>query len=84
MFALSLAKQVREMINSSEAAREGFVPAVCAFFSTRRAAATPWRCRAGLANRAGAARVRRSSGRKGWNLHTHAEKGTQVIFFLNE
>lgn len=86
MFALSLTKQVREMINSSEMMREGLVPVACAFFSTSRAAATPCHSRAGLANRAGkeAAWLKRSSDRKGLNLHAHAEKGTRVIFFLNE
>jgi len=86
VFALSLAKQVREMINLSETMREGLVPVACAFFGTSRAAATPRLWETGLADGAGddAARLKRSSDRKGWNLHTHTEKGTWVIFFLNE
>lgn len=53
MFALSLAEQVREMINSSEMMQEGLVPVACSSFSTWRAAATPWYSQAGLATRAG-------------------------------
>lgn len=90
MFALTLAEQVREMINSSEMMQEGLVPVVCSSFSSWRAVATPWYSKAGLATRAGqeAAGGKRTA-RKGWHLftHTHAHtqrKGTQVIFFLNE
>lgn len=89
MFALSLAKQVREMINSSEMMEEGLIPVVCAFFNTSRAAATPCHLLAGLAKRAEeeAAQpclqeAKRSSSRKGWNLYAFTEKGT--IFFFNE
>lgn len=87
MFALSLAEQVGEMINSSETMREGLVPVACSSFSTSRAAATPWYSRAGLATRAGqeAAGGKRSTARKGWNLYTNTlKKELRLFFVLNE
>lgn len=73
MFALTLAEQVREMINSSEMMQEGLVPVECSSFSTWRDAAAPWNSQAGLATRAEqeAAGGKTSTASKGWNSHTH-------------
>lgn len=84
MFALSLAKQVREMINSSAVMGEGLVPVARAFFSTWGAAATPRRSQRGLANGASreAACLKRSTNRKGWNLLKEELSWFVAGFFL--